>query len=73
MITKALLCALPVTCIQQGYAMIDENYANISKEQNNENFFFQGKAKIKECMLAMYMIDKLFSEYLPKNNLNSKI
>lgn len=59
MITKALLCALPVTCIQQGYAMIDENYANISKEQNNENFLFRGKAKLQESMLAMYMIDNL--------------
>ena len=62
MITKALLCALPVTCIQQGYAMIiDENPKNISIEQDNENFFFQGKAKLQKCILEMSMIDAIKS------------
>ena len=62
MITKALLCALPVTCIQQGYAMIDENSKNTSIEQDNENFFFQGKAKLQKCILEMSMIDAIESD-----------
>ena len=41
--------------------IIDENPKNISIEQDNENFFFQGKAKLQKCILEMSMIDAIKS------------